>query len=339
MVGFQQRGGLGAMECRSVPMQALLDRLGSGVKLQSWSCYLPAGLLPQDVWHGQASEVGSNTSRGEAYRGHLCDFGLGAFPLEGRVWSLSRDSYGCRQVQEVLEAAESDEARERLASELRGRVVLACSCPHANHVLQKIIILLRASALQFIIDELLFSDAFLKIALHKYGCRVVQRLVEHCHAQQMHPLTDGLILNFSMLARDPFGNYVAQKLLWHGTIRQRQHMVESLVEDVHLVASESCGCTVISAALTCVAAADGKVLAQRLLRAPGLMVSMAAMRYGHAAILQVLRLLDGAELAIAIHQLQSRSRTLRISRYGRIVCEHLEVRDIQLSSEAIVGGA
>ena len=58
--------------------------------------------------------------------------------LAGRVWELSQDSKGCRDVQLAIEQA-TDELRRLLVAEVAGHVLDAMRCPHANHVLQKCI--------------------------------------------------------------------------------------------------------------------------------------------------------------------------------------------------------
>merc|ERR1719199_226882 len=107
-------------------------------------------------------------------------------PLQGQVWDLARYQQGSRDVQQELDDAD-DYTRVVLSRELQTHVWEASKCPHANHVLQKCIETLRPSDSQFIIDELLQSGprAVARAARHPYGCRVLQRLLEHCSADQM----------------------------------------------------------------------------------------------------------------------------------------------------------
>jgi len=50
------------------------------------------------------------------------------------------------------------------------------------------------------------------MARHTYGCRVIQRLVEHCTVEQLTPLMDGLVEDLKDLAEDEYGNYVLQTM-------------------------------------------------------------------------------------------------------------------------------
>merc|ERR1719277_852214 len=140
----------------------------------------------------------------------------GAMAVPGNVWHLSRDPRGCRAVQSALEEASTDKEREALAGELRGNCDRAARCPHANHVLQKIVVKLRPQSLQFVIDEIVEAGV-LQVARHKYGCRVIQRLIEHCEELQVQEVIGDLLRNFRLLAKRPYSNYVLQHMLQYGS--------------------------------------------------------------------------------------------------------------------------
>jgi len=323
-------------------MRALLDRLGSGVQVLPWSAYLPAELLPRESGCGQA--VGTGGALVPAAESEVlgkqspASSRLDCLEIAGRVWSLSQEAHGCRQVQAALDAAGSDGVREAWAGELRGHVLQASKCPHANHVLQKCIGLLRPAAVQFVIDEML-AGAVSQTARHKYGCRILQRLVEHCPAQQVRPLVETLVPEVGMLSRHPYGNYVVQNLLQRATEDQRHRMVGILAKDIRFLGSEACGCAVVSTALSYAPEADRQTLARSLCDEPGLLVFMACTRHGHVAVLRVLELLEGDERHEASRRLQSEAGALRVSRYGCVVVEHVEALEARMLSMACHGGA
>jgi len=192
--------------------------------------------------------------------------------------------------------------------------------------------------LQFVVDELL-SGSVSQTARHKYGCRIIQRLVEFCPGNQVYRLVECLVPEVGMLSRHPYGNYVVQNLFQHGVDDQRRRMAEALAKEIRFLGSETCGCAVVTAALTYAPYADRQALAKSLLREPGLLVFMACTRHGHTAVLQVLKLLDGDECKEANRRLQSEAGALSVSRYGRLIVEHVEAFDEQLLSRASLGGA
>jgi len=204
--------------------------------------------------------------------------------------------------------------------------VEACKCPHANHVLQKLILLLPASSLQFIIDELM-GGALAQIVRHKYGCRIIQRLVEHCHASQVQQLVQNVLKDVLALSRHPYGTYVVQNVLQHGTDEHRGRIVQAVMKGIRILGSEPCGCAVVSAALSHGLDGDRYSLVQLLLREPGLLAFLASSRHGHIAVLRALDLFTGDEQEDARGQIRQEAVSLRHSRYGRVVVEYLAKSD------------
>jgi len=95
--------------------------------------------------------------------------------LHGQVWSVSQDPVGCRIVQLALERISHQEAAE-LVKELHGHVQEAATSPRANYVLQKVVSQLTFDAAKFVAEELVGSCG--RIARHRFGCRILCRLME-----------------------------------------------------------------------------------------------------------------------------------------------------------------
>jgi len=248
--------------------------------------------------------------------------------VKGRVWNLSRTALGSREVQRALELAVDDEARADIASELRGHTWAAMQCPHANFVLQKCIMTLRPQALQFIIDEIMSkSGALLHTAQHKYGCRIVQRLLEHCRFDQVQRLVDVILQDAVELACHPFGNYVLQHTLEYSPDGTRDHLIELLVKHVNTMAADTCAAAVVSQAMSI--GNKGAPLARALFKERGLLRTMACSRHGHIAVKRALRLLSADEFDKAVEQLTSDAQALRADRYGKIVLASLESNERQ----------
>lgn len=251
--------------------------------------------------------------------------------VAGHVWSLSREAQGCRQVQQALERAISDEDRQSLASELAGHVWEALRCPHANFVIQKCISTLRPQAAQFIIDEIMRGNASgdrssgaSQAARHRYGCRILERLLEHCPPGQVERLVEEIINDSVSLAKHPYGNYVIQHLLEHGQPDQRRRVTKLLQVNAHSAGSDCYARAVISKALSFGQREDQVALARALLREPGLICTMARTRHGHVAAKFILQNLEVGDREEACRQLSQDAQVLRASRYGRFVAACLE---------------
>lgn len=297
-----------------------------------WTHYLPAQLKPpgaeprfQPV-HCSASDTTEQSGASDSPQTAVskpCPLPVPAIDfidLVGHVWRLSQQTVGCRQVQRALEQAPGDALREALVSELRGHVLEACRDPHANFVLQKCIATLPCTSLQFIVDELVVGNVA-QIARHKYGCRIIQRLVEFCPNAQVRELVEPLLDNIFQLSRHIYGNYTIQIVLQHGTDEERALVVQVLMETVRQVAAECHGCSVLSCAMTYGTDAQRAQLAQVILSEPGLLPFMAASRHGYVATLRALDVLQGYELEEAVSQLMRESATLTMSKYGTEVLQ------------------
>jgi len=69
-----------------------------------------------------------------------------------------------------------------VVKELDGNVLKCVKDQNGNHVIQKAIERVPAEQVQFIIDA--FHGQVYNLATHPYGCRVIQRIFEHCTESQ-----------------------------------------------------------------------------------------------------------------------------------------------------------
>jgi len=206
---------------------------------------------------------------------------------------LSRDALGCREVQQALAEA-SDDDRGALAQELQGHVLEASRCPHANYVMQKCITTAVPRVLQFVIEELKEKSALLALARHKYGCRIVQRLVEHCPAEQVRGIVELLLEGFLELSRHVYGNFVMQKLLQHVAPDQRPRLVELVEHSLPELALNLHGCAVVGAALEHGDHEDRFRLADMLLEDHEQVAFMAGSKHRRTIITNLLDVLYGS---------------------------------------------
>ena len=143
--------------------------------------------------------------------------------LRGNVAVLSLHPSGCRVVQRALEHVDAG-TRTAMVRELEHVVVKCVMDQNGNHVVQKCIETAEPpEAVQFMLDA--FRGQVVLLARHAYGCRVLQRIIEHCTAAQVAPLVDELLAAVGPMLTDQFGNYVVQHVMERGTARQRRAVV------------------------------------------------------------------------------------------------------------------
>lgn len=231
-------------------------------------------------------------------------------------------------MQDALEACPDGEARVALASELRGHVWEAIRCPHANYVVQKCISMMPPQACQFIIDELLRrgTGAVASAARHRFGCRILERLLERCSQLQARPLVDDLISDAVALSSHPYGNYVVQHVLEHGPPDQQRRLCGLLGRHVATLGPDGYASAVVAKALSHGSKETRLLVARHVASSPGLVAQMARTRHGHLAVKLVLQLLEDfpQERDAACKELEADVSGLRASRYGRFVASSLE---------------
>ena len=68
-----------------------------------------------------------------------------------------------------------------------------------------------------------------ELSSHPYGCRVVQRILEHCSNPQKSVILEELRQCCAELVQDCYGNYVIQFVMQHGWEADRA----VLIREVH----------------------------------------------------------------------------------------------------------
>jgi len=140
--------------------------------------------------------------------------------LVDAAWVLASTKPGSELLQQVIERTRRVDVLEQLS----GNIPKVARCHNGNHVLQTYIVAMPPAAAQFIIDGLV--GYAVAAAHHHTACRVLQRVLEHCPQQQVAPLAEELLKEMQDLITHCYGNYVAQRLLEHGTQETRQRVVD-----------------------------------------------------------------------------------------------------------------
>jgi hypothetical protein len=235
-----------------------------------------------------------------------------------------RSAEGSRALQTALDEAPGDEERVLLAEELRGRVWEAIRCPSANHVLQKCIGVLPPQAMQFILDELVAGPdgrggGVGQAARHRFGCRVLERLVEQGRPEWCSVLLDPLVADSAELLAHPWGQYVIQHLLEHAPRELRRHLNRVVEQNVALAATKPHARAVVSKAVSHAEDDDAASLARALCGQPGLLSGMARTRHGQEGVLRLVKDLAGPEGQEVRRQLTEEMDVFQHTRYGRAV--------------------
>ena len=66
------------------------------------------------------------------------------------------------------------------------------------------------------------------LSTHPYGCRVIQRILEHCTTEQTNGVLAELHEQTERLVQDQYGNYVIQHVLEHGRPEDKSKIVNCI---------------------------------------------------------------------------------------------------------------
>lgn len=148
---------------------------------------------------------------------------------------LAQNRNGTRIVQKAIEVA-SQSDRDALVNKLREYVRELYQCPHGNHVLAKIIEVVPSTSPS--IGSVIAAFRVIGtgvISRHRYGCRLMERLIEHCddnHETQPEfaGLLDEVENESGLLCKHGFGNFVVQHLLEHGSRERRRAILAKMMD-------------------------------------------------------------------------------------------------------------
>ncbi|XP_073392002.1 pumilio homolog 1, partial [Physcomitrium patens] len=153
-----------------------------------------------------------------------------ASQLVEHVLTLSLQMYGCRVIQKALEVVDVDQ-QTQLVSELDGHVMRCVRDQNGNHVIQKCIECVPPAKIHFIISA--FYNQVVTLSTHPYGCRVIQRVLEHCTDEQKQKgIMEEILRSTCTLAQDQYGNYVVQHVLEHGRDHERSEIITKLAGQI-----------------------------------------------------------------------------------------------------------
>lgn len=233
------------------------------------------------------------------------------------VWELALSANGTRVIQKALEVTGGD-TQIKLSQCLHGRARQLLDSPHGNHVLQKSIVMMPPNAVQFIFHELSFyRGGWASVACHRFGCRVVERLLEHCEAGLTSSIVAAVVAEMSSLSRHPYANYVVQHILEH-VPAHRSQVVNALIQvGVPMLAQHRVSSNIIERAFEHSVVENQRALAEAVLSTPYAIVEMGCSRYGSFTVRRMLEKLEGTLRYMALQQLAESIPTLRASKHGR----------------------
>jgi pumilio RNA-binding family len=243
--------------------------------------------------------------------------------LIGNIQDLAFDASACRVVQKAIEFGEEEEI-VALSSELQGRIREAIRSPHANHVVQKLVEVLPVQSLGNVAEEMLGAGS--EIARHRYGCRVLCRLVERNFGRavaHVDELMEELLAEGAELSRHTFGHYVMEIMLQNGSAHHRCKICAALNVELMRNAKNRSATYVVEKALAVCDEEERRPMVQNLFGSPELLVSLVENQFGCHVAKAFLKM-PGASSHEMLCCIDAASPRLQKNKYGRRLLEELK---------------
>ncbi|XP_060042612.1 pumilio homolog 2 isoform X20 [Erinaceus europaeus] len=247
--------------------------------------------------------------------------------IRGHVLPLALQMYGCRVIQKALESISPDQqVISEMVKELDGHVLKCVKDQNGNHVVQKCIECVQPQSLQFIIDA--FKGQVFVLSTHPYGCRVIQRILEHCTAEQTLPILEELHQHTEQLVQDQYGNYVIQHVLEHGRPEDKSKIVAEIRGKVLALSQHKFASNVVEKCVTHASRAERALLIDEVCcqndGPHSALYTMMKDQYANYVVQKMIDMAEPAQRKIIMHKIRPHITTLRKYTYGKHILAKLE---------------
>uniref|UniRef100_A0A7N0TLU4 PUM-HD domain-containing protein n=1 Tax=Kalanchoe fedtschenkoi TaxID=63787 RepID=A0A7N0TLU4_KALFE len=245
--------------------------------------------------------------------------------LTGNVLTLSLQMYGCRVIQKAIEVVDLDQ-KTKMVTELDGHIMRCVRDQNGNHVIQKCIECVPEDAIHFIIST--FYDQVVTLSTHPYGCRVVQRILEHCHdPKTLSIMMDEILRSVCKLAQDQYGNYVIQHVLEHGKPHERSCIISKLTGQIVQMSQQKFASNVVEKCLTFGDPVERQILVDEMLGSTDdnepLQVMMKD-QFANYVVQKVLETCDDQQLELILNRIKVHLNALKKYTYGKHIVARVE---------------
>ncbi|KAF9201878.1 mRNA binding protein puf3 [Haplosporangium sp. Z 27] len=260
--------------------------------------------------------------------------------MEGHVLSLALQMYGCRVVQKALEHVLGGDQQSILVRELDGHVLKCVKDQNGNHVIQKAIECVPAEHIQFIMDA--FTGQVYSLATHPYGCRVIQRMFEHC-ADTKTPLIDELHRHIPNLVQDQYGNYVIQHILERGRSTEKSFVISKVLGQVLTLSKHKFASNVVEKCVAFGSKTDRQKLIEEVIVSksdgtPSPLVLMMKDQFANYVVQKMLDVVDGEQRDVLVAKIKPHLQSLKKYTYGKHLITKVEKLTATQESRSVLDG-
>lgn len=245
--------------------------------------------------------------------------------LTGNVFTLSCHMYGCRVIQRAIEIGDLVQ-KVRLAKELDGLIIRCMHDQNANHIVQKCIEHVPQQHIQFIFKSIYGHVA--ELSTHLYGCRVIEKIFEHCDDPSVQKLILTEIMEqLPQLARDHYGNYIVQNLIQHGILPLRSSIITMFTGRFMSMSQGKFSSNVIEKCLTYGSLEEWQMIINEILTTGGEIEALAVMLddpYANYVLKKVIETCEDWQRRMILACLNTHVGMLKHYKYWRHIIARLE---------------
>eukprot|EP00210_Caulerpa_lentillifera_P003984 g3801.t1 len=255
-----------------------------------------------------------------------------ATQIKENTLELTLHVYGCRVVQKALEVLEYDEKCEMMRK-LERHIARCVKDMNGNHVVQKAIRVMKLENIPFILTSV--QERGLSYAVHPYGCRVVQRILE-CECSTMEQLLlkesimNKVVENIEELSQDLYGNYVAQHVLRYASDGIRRRAIDALMTTPIDFACHKFASNVVETAVTYSNNEERVKIVNSIVYAPDRgdrydpLSLLTTNRFGNYVVQKLLDVVENEAKHLLLSSITTRMKLLKRFKYGKHIVNRVE---------------
>uniref|UniRef100_A0A7N8XBJ4 Pumilio RNA binding family member 2 n=1 Tax=Mastacembelus armatus TaxID=205130 RepID=A0A7N8XBJ4_9TELE len=175
------------------------------------------------------------------------------------------------------------------------------------------------------------------LSTHPYGCRVIQRILEHCTQEQTLPILEELHQHSEQLGQDQYGNYVIQHVLEHGRPEDKSKIVAEVRGKVLVLSQHKFASNVVEKCVIHSSRAERALLIDEVCCQKdgphSALYTMMKDQYANYVVQRMIDMAEPAQRKIIMHKIRPHIATLRKYTYGKHILAKLEKYYMKSGSE------
>uniref|UniRef100_A0A3P8QWP1 PUM-HD domain-containing protein n=1 Tax=Astatotilapia calliptera TaxID=8154 RepID=A0A3P8QWP1_ASTCA len=264
-----------------------------------------------------------------------------------------------RFIQQKLERATPAE-RQMVFGEILQAAYQLMTDVFGNYVIQKFFEVWNSGIYNIFFMLSQFGSVFV-LSTHPYGCRVIQRILEHCtqeqtlpileelhqHSEQLGQKYQGVSLEMTpktyytvsrdALFKDQYGNYVIQHVLEHGRPEDKSKIVAEVRGKVLVLSQHKFASNVVEKCVIHSSRAERALLIDEVCCQKdgphSALYTMMKDQYANYVVQRMIDMAEPAQRKIIMHKIRPHIATLRKYTYGKHILAKLEKYYMKSGSE------